>query len=168
MAKKNEVMSLKSYSKKVLTTLILLIVLILLLVGGVIAVVVLITNRLLQLFAIEILMIAIIALLIYVIYAGKKLYNLFYTQGIEISTRNVQALSNFDKSFDYYEEDEYEELKILNQTFKDIAKNVGGRTIISEGLANVNVPLDYDDEAKTLVNEGSLLKNMHSDRKSVV
>ena len=130
--------------------------------GGVVAVAILVPNRLLQLLAVEILLITIVALLIYVIYIGKKLYNLFYTQGIEISTRNVQALSVFDKSFDYYEEDEYEELKILNQTFKDIAKNVGGRTIISQGLANVDVPLKYDDEAKTLVNEGSLLKNIHS------
>jgi EAL domain-containing protein (putative c-di-GMP-specific phosphodiesterase class I)/GGDEF domain-containing protein len=162
MAKKPEVLTLKSYSRKVLRTIIILISLIVVLTGGVIAAIVLIPTKLLQLLVVEILLVAIIALLIYVIYIGKKLYNLFYTQGIEISTKNVQALSNFDKSFDYYEEDEYEELQILNQTFKDIARNVGGRTIISQGLANVDVPLKYDDEAKTLVNEGSLLKNMHS------
>ena len=161
MAKK-EVMSLKSYSKKALLTIILLFLMVLILTGGVIASIYLVLNQLLQILICSFLILGILIVLFYIIFIGKRLYDLFYKQGIEITTHNIQALSNFDKSFDYYEEDEYKELKDLNTTFKDIAKNVGGRTIISQGLAHQNVPLKYDDEEKRFVNESSLIKNMHS------
>ena len=161
MAKK-EVMSLKSYSKKALLTIILLFLMVLILTGGVIASIYLVLSQLLQILICSFLVLGILIVLFYIIFIGKRLYDLFYKQGIEITTHNIQALSNFDKSFDYYEEDEYKELKDLNTTFKDIAKNVGGRTIISQGLAHQEVPLKYDDEAKHFVNESSLIKNMHS------
>ena len=155
-------MNFKAYAKKVLVTLILLIVGILLLIGGMVAVIVLLDNIILTMLVVMLLVIMIGALLIYVIYEAKHLYDVMYVQGILVSTRNMQALSNFDKNFEYLEDNDIEELKMMNQTFKDIAKNVEGRTIISQGLKHRDVPLKYDDEDKMYVNESSLISNIPS------
>ena len=156
---RGKVTSLKSYSKQSFIIMSVMLGVVLVLLAVLIIVIGAGLDQLPTLVVSLILLVLMLGAITYIVLMSLHLYNLFYKQGIEISARNVQALSNFDKNFDYYKNDQYEEIKILNSSFKDIAKNVEGRTIISQGLIHQDVPLEFEEDER-FVKEQSLLKNV--------
>ncbi len=161
--KNNKIISLKEYSKRIAILLGSIVALILLLSIAIVVLVGLFPDLLVvHIILSAILAVSAIVFVTLAILFINKLYFLFYKQGIEVFKRNIESLSNFDKNFEYYKEDNFEELKDLNSTFKEIAKNVDGRTIISQGLMHKDIELDYVDKNHIFVKEESLLSNLNN------
>lgn len=117
-------------------------------------------NLAIQIVVSSLLIALIVALITLEVIFSLKLYDVLYKQGLEISKKNVEALSNFDKNFDYYKSTQFEEIRDINQYFKDFSKKVTGRTIVAPENISDSIGLEFLSDNKVYVSEQSLLSNI--------
>lgn len=161
MEKKKQVVTLKSYLKKSFVFLLSLSIVALLAIVGLIITLVFVKEKTALYIISGCAALVLGTALIFVIILSRKFYQILYCQALEVSRRNFEALANFDKDFEYCPRNDFEEFKQLNSTFKDLSKNLDGRTIISKAFTYNGVGLVYLDEDEVVVSEKSLIDNVN-------
>lgn len=96
------------------------------------------------------------ATIAFTIYFIVCFYRYVYKEAFLVSKKNFKTLVNFDKDFEYCKSNEFEEIRELNSLFKDLSRNLDGRTIISKALNEEALGLEYLNEEKTIISEQSL------------
>ncbi len=153
---KRDIITLKSYLKRHVILLLVMCLLFLLLIGLVVVSSILLKDDMILYVLYGCCGVFLIALVVMFIVFNVRFFRIMYNDALMVSKRNFEALANFDKELEYCSRNDFAEFRELNSSFKDLSKNLDGRTIISKALSYDSIELEYLDEEKYQVKESSL------------
>ena len=114
-------------------------------------------------FAIVIDVLAVAALVGYIIYyfrLSKKLTNTYYRQLFETTYININKIKNNDTNLISYGESDYKEIQMLDKATSDVKTKLESSYLILKTPDYSNIALEYVDESKSLITYKSFRDNI--------